>query len=190
MSIAVAGAADKDKARFSPGPASSFASKQTIEKVTVAVSAHDTGEEAKLAFGKVNPTQEGVLPVLVVIQNDTGKALRMDELTVELVTADRSRIEPTPAGEVKYLAGGERPKLNRSPVPTGSPRMSRRKNKLDTWEIEGRAFAAKMLPPGESANGFFYFQAYHRPGSKVYLTGLREAATGKELFYFEIPLDE
>ena len=42
---------------------------------------------------------------------------------------------------------------------------------------------------GQSANGFFYFQTAHRQGARLYLTGIREAATGKELFYFEIPLD-
>ncbi len=45
-----------------------------------------------------------------------------------------------------------------------------------------------MLPAGESAHGFFYFQAIHKPGAKLYVTGLREAATNNDLFYFEIPL--
>ena len=52
-----------------------------------------------------------------------------------------------------------------------------------------RAWAAKMLPPGESGHGFFYFRTGHRPGAKLYVTGLMDAATGKDLFYFETPLD-
>ena len=54
---------------------------------------------------------------------------------------------------------------------------------------EGRAFAAKMLPPGESASGFFYFQVPHRAGSVLYITGIREASTRRELFYIEIPFE-
>jgi hypothetical protein len=46
-----------------------------------------------------------------------------------------------------------------------------------------------MLPPGESANGFFYFRTGHRNGSSFYLTGLEDAATGQDLFFFEIPID-
>jgi hypothetical protein len=46
-----------------------------------------------------------------------------------------------------------------------------------------------MLPPGETASGFFYFQATHRPGATLYLTGIKEAGTQRDLFYFEIPLD-
>jgi hypothetical protein len=63
-----------------------------------------------------------------------------------------------------------------------------KKNPLDAWEIEGRAFAAQMLPAGQSASGFFYFQTELQPGATLYISGMRQASTGKELFYFETPL--
>jgi hypothetical protein len=47
-----------------------------------------------------------------------------------------------------------------------------------------------MIPAGESAGGFFYFQTGHRPGSRVYVTGLEEASSRRELLYFEFPLKE
>jgi hypothetical protein len=75
-------------------------------------------------------------------------------------------------------------------VPGLPTRISRKKNPLDAWEIEGRAFTARMLPPNETANGFFYFRTFYSSGSMLYLRGVREAASGKELFYFEIPLDK
>jgi hypothetical protein len=34
-----------------------------------------------------------------------------------------------------------------------------------------------------------YFRTGHRSGSNLYVTGLREAGSGKELFFFEIPLE-
>jgi hypothetical protein len=52
---------------------------------------------------------------------------------------------------------------------------------MNEWEIEGREFAVKMLPAKEGANGFFYFQTHPVPGAKLYLSGIREAATGQEL---------
>jgi hypothetical protein len=45
-----------------------------------------------------------------------------------------------------------------------------------------------MIPPGNSAYGFVYFQTAIQKGSTIYLSGLTEAATGKELLFFEIPL--
>ncbi len=176
----------KDAASFRPGPASSYPAKQTNDHVTVAVAAYDTEELAHTAFGKLNPNQYGVLPVLVIIQNDTDQALKLDHLEVEYTGVDGRHVEATPADEVQTLGGAERPN-----VPIGSPIPIHRKHKnpLNVWEIDGRAFAAKLLPPHESANGFFYFQTTHRPGSKFYLTGIKVASTGQEILYFEIPLE-
>jgi hypothetical protein len=97
-------------------------------------------------------------------------------------------VEATPAADVQTLGGVDRPKITGSRYPIPLPRKSG-KSPLNTWEIEGRSFAAKMLPPHESASGFFYFQAEHRPGAKFFLTGIRDAASGKDFFFYEIPLD-
>ena len=177
----------KDEGRFAPGPASSYSSKQTNENITVAAVPYDTEELAHKAFGKVNPYQHGVLPVLVIIQNDTGEALRLDHLQLEYLGLHGDRIENTPANDVQYLgAAPKRPPPNLgSPIPTG---VFKKKNPLTEWEIAGRAFSVKMLPPHESANGFFYFQAESAPGAKLYLTGVTVASNGKGILYFEIPL--
>lgn len=185
-SISIAEAVDKDKNKFSPGPASSFAGKQSDNGVTIAAVAYDTEALASTAFGKMNPYQHGVLPVLVVIQNDSKKAIKLERMEVQYIAADRDKIEPTSPQEVPRLRAPKRPNMHGTPLPGMG---GRNKNPLGGAEIEGRAFAAKMLPPGESAYGFFYFQTGHRGGAKLYLKGMEEAASGKELYYFEIPLD-
>jgi hypothetical protein len=186
LSIAAAFAADKDTP-FRPAPAASFKNHQTNAQVTIGVEPYDSGEKVKTAFGKLDPYDYGILPVLVVIQNDSSKSIRLDKIRAEYVGPGENRIEATPAREVRYLRGPDRPKM--IPGPTGQIKVGRgKKNPLDAWEIEGRAFSAQMLPPGQSASGFFYFQTGLQTGSTLYLNGLTEAGTGKELFYFEIPL--
>jgi hypothetical protein len=177
---------DKDAAKFSPGPASSYPAKQTNDHVTVAAVAYDTEAMAHTAFGKLNPNQYGVLPVLVIIQNDTDQALKLEHLDAEYTGVDGRRIEATPADEVQTLGGAERPSV---PVASPIPIHRKHKNPLDVWEIDGRSFAAKLLPAHESAHGFVYFQTTHRPGSQFYLGGIKVAATGQEILYFEIPLE-
>ena len=182
--------AGKEQPKFTPGPAASYESHQTSEKVTIGVAAYVSDEETRPVFGKHNPYNYGVLPVLVVIQNDGAKSIRVDPLELVLVGPNRDRIDATPAKDVRYLSGPGKPSVVPNPLPTGSPKIGGHKNPLDTWEIEGRAFTAKMLPPGQSASGFFYFQSGFQRGSSLYLSGLREADSGKELLYFEIPLLE
>jgi hypothetical protein len=186
LSIAAAFAADKDSP-FHVGPAEGYPNRQAQAGITIAADSYETEVKAHDAFGKLNPYQHGILPVLVVIKNDSNKAIRLDRIRAEYVGPKRDRVEATPARDVRYLTGPRRPDV--VPGPTGAPKIGKRKkNPLDAWEIEGRAFAAKMLPPGQSANGFFYFQTGIQRGSTLYLTGLTEADTGKELFYFEVPL--
>jgi hypothetical protein len=176
---------NKDAGKFSPGPASSYPAKQTNGHVTVAVIAYDTEELAHSAFGKLNPNQYGVLPLLVIIQNDTDQVLKLEHLEAQYTGVDGRHIDATPADEVQTLGGAERPN-----VPTASPIPIHRKHKnpLDVWEIDGRSFSAKLLPAHDSVFGFFYFQTAHQPGAKFFLTGIKVAATGQDIFYFEIPL--
>lgn len=185
MSIAVASAADKEKP-FRPNPADTYQNRQTIDKVTIAADPYDSGDKVKAAFGKLEPYEHGVLPVLVVIQNDSDKAIRLDDLQIRFMTANRAKVEPTPADEVKYAQGPKRPTA--IPGPGGKVVVLSKKSALNAPEIELRAFAGKMIPPGNSASGFFYFQTTIQPGASLYLSGLQEAGSGRELFYFEIPL--
>jgi len=190
LSIAAAFAAEKERPKFTPGPASSYATRQTISGVTVAAVPLRSDEETEPAFGKVNPYKHGVLPVLVVIQNDSKQAIALDGIRVEFVLPDHDRVDATPAADVKHISGPTPPDAYPRPAPPIPVHLSRNKNPLGEWEIEGRAFAARMLAPRDSASGFFYFRATWQSGSTLYLTGLREASTGEDLFYFEVPLDK
>jgi hypothetical protein len=188
IAITIASAFAADEKKFSPGPAISYPTKQAQGKVTVAAVPYVNDDEIRSAFGKGNPYKNGVLPVLVIIQNDSDQALRLDLKSEYIDPRDRhiEAIEPR-----DILAAGRGPKRpsmpGSSPIPLPLPK---KKNPLKQWEIVGLAFSARMVPAGESVHGFFYFQSRLDPGSRLYLTGLSEAKTGKELFYFEIPLTQ
>jgi hypothetical protein len=185
MSIAAAFAADKE-APFKAAPAASYQHHQTNGSVTIGADPYVSGDKIKAAFGKVDPYQYGVLPVLVVIQNDGKGTIRLDRLKVEYVGPGHTRVTATPSREVRYARAPERPSA--VPGPMGKIAVKSKKNPLDAWEIDGRGFAAQMLPAGQTASGFFYFQTGIETGSTIYISGMSEASSGKELFYFEIPL--
>jgi hypothetical protein len=115
-SISTAPALDKDK-KFSPPPISSITGKTTNDGVTVAAIPYTTDEQAKPAFGKLNPYEHGVLPVLMIIQNDSKKAIKLDGMKVEYIDRGRERIENTPAAEVPYVKGPRKPTIGPGPIP-------------------------------------------------------------------------
>ena len=179
----------KEEPKFTAGAAASYAAHQTSEKVTIGVMPYFNDEDTRPVFGKHNPYTYGVLPVLVVIQNDSPKTIKVQSLQAVWVGPNHDKVEATPAKEVRYVTAPRRP--NSIPGPPGTtPKILGHKNPLDGWEIEGRAFAAQVLPPGQSASGFFYFQTGYQRGASLYLSGLRELESGRELLYFEIPLAE
>lgn len=188
LSITAAFAADKEAAAFHAEPAASYPHHQTNDKVTIAADPYVSGEKVQAAFGKLNPYSLGVLPVLVVIQNDGDKSVRLDSVHAVYNGPQGDKVDATLASEVKYLRGPRRPDVVQGPI--GGRVGKGKKNPLAAWEIEGRAFAAKMLPAGQTASGFFYFQTGLQRGATIYLSGLADAKSGQELFYFEIPLEE
>ena len=186
LSIAAAYAADKETP-FKAQPAASYPAHQTNQQITIGVNPYTNPDDLKLAFGKLDPNEHGVLPMLVVIQNDTERSVRLSGMKVEYLGPNRERVEATPAKEVRYLRPPQRP--NMIPGPGSKVKVLKtKKNPLDAWEIEGRAFAAQMLPPNNTASGFFYFQTPLQPRSIIYVSGMADAGTGKEILYFEIPL--
>jgi hypothetical protein len=180
-------AIDKDKTKFAPPELDSVPTKLTVGEVTIGGVTYDRPSLAEAAFGKLDPYEHGILPILVLIRNNTKQAIRLDAMKVEYRDRDHRSVDATPAAEVPFVEPPKRPTFG---GPTTIPGLGRKKkNPLRAVEIETRAFSAKMLPPGESAHGFFYFRTTHKSGASLYVTGLREAATGKDLFYFDIPLD-
>ncbi len=175
-----------DDKPFQAGPASSYAH-QSSDQVTVGAKSYNNQELTAEAFGKkTDLLKYGVLPVLVVIENKGQKVLDLRDLEVNLVGADGRHVGAVNPEDIPYL-GRSAKRPNTVPLPV---RLPNKKNPLTAPEIVTRAFAAKMLPPGDSANGFFYFEARPEPGDKLYLNGLRDARSGKSVFYFEFALDK
>jgi hypothetical protein len=188
LSIAAWAGDDKDKDRFAPGAASSYKGSKTAENIAMAAVPFVSEEQVRSAFGKVDPNHYGVLPVLVILENGTGKALKLN-VEADYVGPDGKHVEPTPPSDVTFIGGsGKAPRMpGTSPYPF--PRKEK-KSPLNIWEIEGHAFTAKLLPLGEKVYGFVYFQTDYKPGSTLFITGVSDASTGKEYLYFEVPLEK
>lgn len=179
-----AGARGEDKP-FKPLPAGEYAH-QAAEKVTVGAKAYDTQDLTAEAFGKTNLLKYGVLPVLVVIENKRDKSLSLENLEVSLVGSDNRHVASVGPDQLFYLAGnGKRNPQKKVPLPLPLPS---KKNPMNSLDIVTRAFSAKMLPPGDTASGFFYFEAKPESGDSIYVNGLRDARSGKEIMYFEFEL--
>ena len=176
-------ATDKAEKDFRPGSPQDYPH-QTNNKVTVGAQKFDSPDQTAKIFGKkADLNRYGILPVLVVVQNYRAQTLDLHDIVVRLEMSDGQHLEAIPAAEVPFIdAPGQRYSLGRNPG------IKRKKNPLNVPEIATWAFTAPILPAGDKASGFFYFQCRPETGMRVYVTGMVERPSGKEIVYFEIPL--
>ena len=191
LSIAMALAANKKvDFRVTPEELARHPQRVVSEDVAIAVTPFIESDRTKPLFGgKANPYDQGVLPVLLMIKNEGKQTISLKNMTVEFFGSTRQKLEPVPPNDVPYLRGPSPGKIEASPIPGMPGRMKIKKNVFQSQDFIERGFAAKMLPPGEFAWGFFYFQTGLGRGSKILVHGISQASTGKELFFFEAPLD-
>jgi len=180
--VVTAAAADK---AFQAGRATDYAH-QVSDHVTLGAKSFDTEDLTAEAFGKkADLLKYGIVPVLVVIENQRDKSLDLQDIKVSLVAADGRHVDAMNPDDIQYMGGKKKhPTVNPLPkVP-----LPKKGNPLASPEVADRAFSAKMLPPKDSTNGFFFFEARPEPGDKLYVTGIKDARSGEEIMYFEFPL--
>jgi hypothetical protein len=180
-------ASASDETPFRAKAAAEYAH-QASEKVTVGAKAFNTEDLTAEAFGKkADLLKYGVLPVLVVIENKRDRAVDIQNIQVELVATDGRHGQAISPEDVMHLGevGKKPPKLGGGPLPFPLPK---KKNPLNSLGIVERAFSAKLVPANDSVSGFFYFEASPEEGDSLYLSGIRDARSSKELLYYEFPL--
>ncbi len=171
---------------FKVGPASSYPSNQNLGQLRVAAIKYESDEETRPPFGKVNPNEYGILPVMLILENTGQQTLLLDHMRVAYQWKG-NEVLPTRPGDLPYALAPKRPRTGPSyPVPIPLPK---KKNPMAAEELQTRAFGAKTILKGERATGFFYFETRHQRNAVLYITGIREGVTGKDLFFVEVPLD-
>lgn len=159
------------------------------ENVTVGLDPFDTAEKAKIFV--VNYHDHDLLPILLVITNDSDQPVELTGLKAELVTADRTKLTPATSDDLYRRITHVRPSGTKYPLPF--PKTKGGVDSKEMNEIESAQFKAKAVEPRGSQAGFLFYDVSDLPnplaGANFYLTGVRDSS-GHELMYFEIPLDK
>jgi hypothetical protein len=161
------------------------------EKVTVALDPYDT--PAKAGIFVVPYHDENLLPILLVITNDSDQPVELSHIKAELVTGGKDKL--TPAGEDEIYRRISHPASSgaRVPLPFPTKKVKGGVNNKQFMEIENARFKAKAVEPLSTQGGFLFFDITDTEnplrGAHFYLTGVRDSA-GHDLMYFDVPLDK
>jgi hypothetical protein len=175
--------------------ASAYPCKDThpTEHVTAAVDVYNSSPKADIFI--THFSDEGILPVFLVITNDGDQPIVVKNMQAEMVTARRSKLEALDVDDVlrrvAHIKGNStnpNPHAGPIPLPGGT---KNKKAQQQYAEITRAKFAAAAVEPHSTQSGFLFFDVLGvtQPvdGAHIYLTGIRNS-NGNELMYFEIAL--
>ena len=161
------------------------------ENVTVALDPYDRPTKANIFV--VNYRELGLLPLLLVVTNDSDEPIELATMKAELITSDRTKLGPETEDDIYRRLSRPNASGTRYPLPFPTRRIKGGVNSKEWNEIQSAQFKAKAVEPRSSQAGFLFFDVadVDRPlaGARFYLTGVRDGA-GHDLMYFEIPLDK
>lgn len=139
-----------------------------------------------------------ILPVRLIVSNDTGQPISLADAVIEYTTAKKQKVEPLTKADLERILGSASEPQDRDgariPLPLPLPRhKSQRLPKGTDEEIDYLQFKAEAVEPHNTQAGFIFFNVSGVPqplvGTHVLFTGIRNA-DGQELFYFDIPLSK
>jgi hypothetical protein len=160
------------------------------EKVAIAADPCDRPDKASIFSIKFG--EHGFLPVFFVITNDGDQPLSIPNISITLVTANRSKLTPAVADDIYRRITNPQARTN-NPLPIPRKKVKGTLSSKEMQEVEGSQFVAKAVEPHSSQSGFLFFDVsgIEAPlaGAHVYVEGVDDAK-GNELMYFEIPMDK
>jgi hypothetical protein len=134
-----------------------------------------------------------MLPVFLVITNDSDQAISLLDMKTQLVTSDRTKI--TAATRDDLYRRLSRPSASTSSYPLPFPRKKVKGGVSEKAleELDSAGFAAKAVEPHATQSGFVFFDvsgiSTPLAGAHLYLMGLRNG-NGNDLMYFDIPMEK
>lgn len=161
------------------------------EKLAVAIDLYNAPPKSGIFITPYN--QEDILPVLLVITNDSDQPVTVSKMQAELVTASRAKLESLTADDifrrVAHINGSSTAPARVGPIPLSGNKNKKAQKQYE--EIMSALFTAQAVEPHTTKSGFLFFdvQGIKQPidGSHLYLTQVLDGS-GNELMYFEVPL--
>jgi hypothetical protein len=161
------------------------------EKVTVAVDPYDMPDKAGIF--SVHYSEIGMLPVFLVISNDSDQPISLSGMSAELITVDRTKLLPASADDLYRRLSHPSARGTSYPIPFPGRKVKGSVSKQAREEIVNSRFAARAVEPHSSQCGFLFFDvsgiSTPLAGAHFYLTDVHDAG-GSELMYFEILLEK
>ena len=177
--------------------ASAYPARETHDKEHVTIAAEPFDTRAKGEFFRNDYAGHSVLPVRIVLQNDSDAPLDLNQARFQFIAADGTKLPAATPDELnRRLFRFQDIKQKRIP---GTP-ITYRPTPVDKKILDDDkdfSFAQTVVPPHSSASGFLFYDIKDIDdpplrGAELYIKMIHSKADGKdaELFAFSVPFDK
>jgi hypothetical protein len=149
--------------------------------------------ERKVDFFRLDYQANDLLPVRVVVTNESDRAISLDEARIQFITAKNERIPAALTEEVERRMDKVKNPMGgyHSPIPL--PRKTPVDKKVEA-DMRQFGFSTTLVEPHTTQAGFLWYDVsgMERPATvraQIYVKMVRDA-DGKDLFPFEVEFDK
>ena len=192
--------AEKPRKPAPPQPASTYVSNETHERVTIAAEPGDTKETRPNT--RLDYFSHGMMPMRVIVTNDTDKPVTLDDARINLITASDAVIHAATLDDlqrrmftIKGSTGSKVPLPLPIPIPITTGKKNVDKKILDDDNDFG--FQTTTVPPHATVAGYLYYDMQDLNSSTpdsflkdatLELRKVRFASSSDYIDSYEIPL--
>jgi hypothetical protein len=173
--------------------ATEYAAHETHSNEHVTVAAEPCEESKNCPFFRVNYNDHGLLPIRVIITNDSDHALSLDEARMQFLSADNQKLPAaTPDDINRRLFTIKSAKGTKIPIIPITVHHSVEKKILDDDRDFG--FKTTTVPPHSTLAGYLVYDVKQLDDpvlahAELYVKMIHTVDTKDELFGFSIPFD-
>ena len=166
-------------------PAGEYPSHQSLQKVVIGARAFDTEAEILSVFDTKKLYQKQIMPVLVVIENNSDFAIRLSASDIYLSDDGVNRRSIPYAKVLLDIA-----KKKKGAYSSHEDILLRNiKNKNMVADFERKSFGEKLIPPYGSDFGIVFFELIQlNAGTRIYIPNITNLETQEYLMFFEFDL--
>jgi hypothetical protein len=170
-------------------PASEYASSQDFQSIVIGIYPCETLARTQELFDTKKLREKGILPVLLVIENNNTFPIRLRESDIYLVDKSGTQKPVMPFIDVLLRINLKKPLSNFS-----SKKELTAKKVVDEEmyaDFEHKSFGEKLIAPVSSDAGVLFFELYEGEsleGSRLYMPEVVNFSTREALVFFEIDL--
>lgn len=176
--------------------ANAYAARETHDKEHVTIAAEPYETRAKGEFFRLDYAGHSLLPVRIVIQNDSDQPLDLNQARIQFIAADGTKLPAATPDEInRRLFRFNDIKSKRIP---GTP-IEYRPTPVDKKILDDDkdfSFSQTVVPPHSAASGFLFYDIKDLDdpplrGAELYVKMLHARdQSGPELYGFSVPFDK